>query len=844
MSPGHAAFTRKETASVRTPTLCEEEGTERMQETGRGSHVAMLDQGALLRVSDAVVVLDGDGMVTLVSPAVEEVFGWPPADLLGTGAMHHVAAQDRSAVRHALRRVLEAPDSCTQVTYRVRRADDDERWVETTIVNRLDDPEVRGVVATNRDVTDRHRAEDQLRASERRFRKLVQHSSDITLVIDREFRMTWVSPAVERVLGHDPDSLVGLDAAALLHPEDLERAKERMVTVLAGGRVRGSLNARVAHADGTWRHVGVVATDLTDDPDVGGLLLNVRDITGRVEAQQESDRLGRIIEATSDLAIIAEAGRGLTYLNAAGRQFFGLAPDADPSSLQLTERVPAWVRHLWDVEVLPALRVGGRWSGEMAAFDQTGSTVPLSAVFNSHRGPDGSITGVSAIARDMSAQKDFEAQLEHQATHDPLTGLPNRTLLLDRLTMAIGRSARSGRSVGVLFLDLDHFKVVNDSLGHGYGDQLLVRVAERISACLRPGDTVARFGGDEFVVLCEDLVEPTEASTIAERVAVAVSTPAALHDTEVFITASIGIAVADSAGAEPEHLLRDADAAMYQAKDKGRSRTEVFDARLRTRAVDRLELENALRRAVDRREMTVHYQPKADLDSGAIVGFEALLRWAHPERGLLMPADFLGIAEETRLIIPIGNWVTRQACQLLARAQALTGQADLAVCINLSARQLSHPRLAEDVAEILTDTGVDRGTVVLEITESVLMDDVELSQATLERLKDLGLLVAVDDFGTGYSSLAYLRRFPVDLLKVDRTFVDGLGTDPSDSAIVAAVITLAHTLGQRAIAEGVETAEQLTELRRLGCDMAQGYLLSHPLPEAELLDLLATSPRF
>ncbi len=817
-----------------------------MQEAGAGTgtRVGMLDQGALLRVSDAVVVVDRDGTVTYVSPAVEEVFGFGPSELLGPTGTGHVVAQDRQTVKDAFQRVLVHAGASTEVTFRIHRADGEQRWVETSIVNLLDDPDVNGVVTIHHDITDRRRAEDQLRASERRFRKLVQHSSDITLVIDREYRLTWVSPAVQSVLGHDPDSLVGMEAKALIHPDDVDQARMRMLAVRAGDRIHGSLAARVAHADGSWRHVGVMATDLTEDPDVGGLLLNVRDITGRVEAQQASDRLGRIIEATSDLVAIAEPGSGLTYLNAATRQFFGLGADDDATSLQLSGHVPAWVRHTWRSEVLPTLEAEGRWSGEMAAFDHTGRTVPLSAAFNCHRGQDGSIEVISAIARDMSAQKEFEAQLEHQATHDPLTGLPNRALLLDRLSMALARSTRSGRTVAILFLDLDHFKVVNDSLGHGYGDQLLVRIAERLSESLRPGDTVARFGGDEFIVLCEDLEDPAEATSISERVATAVSSPAALHDTEVFITASIGIAVAHSTDVDPEHLLRDADAAMYQAKDKGRSRTEVFDARLRTRAVDRLELENALRRAIDRDELTVRYQPKVALASGKIVGFEALIRWDHPRRGLLEPADFLAIAEETRLIVPIGNWVARQACGVLARVQALTGSAEMMACINLSARQLPHPRLAEDFAEILDETGVDPGAVVLEITESVLMDDVALSQVTLERLKGLGLLIAVDDFGTGYSSLAYLRRFPVDLLKVDRTFVDGLGTDPSDSAIVAAVVSLAHTLGLRAIAEGVETAEQLAELRRLGCDMAQGFLLSRPVPEADLLALIADDPRY
>ena len=679
--------------------------------------------------------------------------------------------------------------------------------------------------------------DDAVRLSERRFRKLVQNSSDITLIVDRDEVVQWISPAVERVLGYRPEEVMGLHATDLIHRDDVDEARRRVDVILEGGTFAQSLTVRVRHADGSWRWVGVVATDLIDDPDVGGVLLNVRDISSRVAAQQQSDRLGRILEATTDLVGTWDGGQ-VTFLNHAARRFFGVPSGDDLSGANLRDHVPSWVARTWDQEVVPDLRATGLWSGEVAARDHAGRLVPLSLVVLATADDDGNLALVSGIARDMSERSEFEAKLEHQATHDPLTGLPNRTLLLDRLGVAVGRAERSGRPVAVLFIDLDHFKVVNDSLGHTYGDRLLITIADRLAEVLRPGDTVARFGGDEFVLLCEDLADGDEASAIAERVAAAVSAPVTVDDIEVFVSASIGIAIGRGIRTDPEDLLRDADSAMYQAKDRGRSRAEVFDSQMRTRAIDRLELETSLRRAIERHELRVAYQPQFSLDTGRPVGFEALLRWEHPERGLLLPADFLPIAEEARLILPIGIWTARQACRVLGKAQSLPGHRGLSVAVNLSARQLADPHLPDHIAAILDETAVEPDSVQFEITESVLMEDVEDSQRELQRLRALGVHIAVDDFGTGYSSFAYLRRFPVDVLKVDRSFVDGLGTEAEDSAIVAAVVNLAHTLGMRAVAEGVETVEQLAELRRLGCDQAQGYLLGRPMSDAALLELL------
>jgi diguanylate cyclase (GGDEF)-like protein len=448
------------------------------------------------------------------------------------------------------------------------------------------------------------------------------------------------------------------------------------------------------------------------------------------------------------------------------------------------------------------------------------------------RGAGGHCTHLVVVARDETDHRAVEAQLLFHSRHDVLTGLANRVLLVERLRDALQFASRVRNKVGVVFLDVDNFKVVNDSLGHEAGDQLFVAAAHRVERVLRFGDTLARFGGDELAIVCADVVGPDEVRTVAERVARAFDEPFALGDSEVFVSVSMGIAVSDGANDTPERLLRDADAAMFTAKALGRDRVEVFDDAMRARAVERLEIEKSLRRALLRNELRVHYQPLVQFDSSEVIGFEALLRWQHPERGLLNPADFLGIAEETGLIVPIGAWVLHEVCRQAAlwAADASPESGPLGVAVNLSARQLSHPDVVATVAEALAVSGLPPNLLVLEITESVLMTDHELAVTILHALRSLGVRLSVDDFGTGQSSLGYLKTLPVHSLKIDRSFVDGLGTDPDDSAIVAAVVHLGHALGLTVTAEGIETPLQLSELRTLGCDLGQGFYFARPQP--------------
>jgi diguanylate cyclase (GGDEF)-like protein len=444
---------------------------------------------------------------------------------------------------------------------------------------------------------------------------------------------------------------------------------------------------------------------------------------------------------------------------------------------------------------------------------------------------------LSRTLRYAIERKRSEVQLAHMALHDPLTGLPNRALFLDRLGVALDRSRRTSASVAVLFLDVDNFKEVNDRLGHAAGDRLLTGLADRMRAMLRPMDTVARFGGDEFTFLFEDLASEREVVLIADRISRATSVPIRLEDAETSITVSIGIAMVGDPAVLPESLIREADAAMYRAKELGRSRYELFDEASRQRAMERLELEAALRHAVDRSELRVHYQPKVSLSDGiGVIGFEALVRWEHPERGLIAPAEFIPLAEETGIVLAIGEYVLGEALRQIARWRL--SKPDVTVSVNLSARQLEDTGLASMLAGAMRATDVDPDALCLEISERAVMLKPEVSTRALQGLKTVGVRIAIDDYGTGTSSLTSLKRLPVDTLKIHESFVSGLDGNPEDASLVSAVVELGHALGLNVVAEGVETDRQLQELRAMRCDGAQGFLFGKPVPEDEANALL------
>jgi diguanylate cyclase (GGDEF)-like protein/PAS domain S-box-containing protein len=452
---------------------------------------------------------------------------------------------------------------------------------------------------------------------------------------------------------------------------------------------------------------------------------------------------------------------------------------------------------------------------------------------------EGLATGAVVVFRDVSAAQAMSLQMAHSAQHDYLTGLPNRMLLNDRISQAIALAPRHTNQVAVLFLDLDGFKHINDSLGHPVGDQLLQSVGRRLVECVRASDTVSRQGGDEFVVLLSEAEQWEDAAIVATRMlqAVAEAHPIDLHD--LHITTSIGVSVYPDDGRDAETLIKNADTAMYQAKENGRQSYQFFKPDMNVRAVERQSIEESLRRALERDEFVLHYQPKINLRTGAITGAEALIRWIHPERGVVSPAQFIPIAEDSGLILPIGNWVLREACEQ-ARAWVDEGLPVATMAVNVSAMELRNDRFLDGLSRILEDTGLAQSSLELELTESVLMKHAESAASILHTLRERGVQVALDDFGTGYSSLSYLRKFPIDALKIDQSFVSQISTDDDDTSIVTAVISMAQGLRLRVVAEGVETAEQLAFLQDHGCDEAQGYYFSRPVPAKQFAELLRT----
>jgi len=451
-------------------------------------------------------------------------------------------------------------------------------------------------------------------------------------------------------------------------------------------------------------------------------------------------------------------------------------------------------------------------------------------------------TRMAGSQSDVTHRKLAEEQLAHRAFYDPLTNLPNRALFIDRLRQALRRaSRRKDYLFAVLFLDIDRFKMVNDSLGHMAGDRLLVMIARRLELSLRPGDTVARLGGDEFTVLLDDIRDVTDATRVADRIQRELEMPFNVGGQELFTSASIGIALSATGYEKPEDILRDADTAMYKAKSLGKARYSMFDTGMHERAVVLLQLEADLRRAIERSELRVHYQPIVSLQTGRIAGVEALARWQHPVRGLVSPAEFIPIAEETGLIMPIGRWVLVEACrQMVAWRDAFGPDYPLEVAVNLSGRQLALPDIVAQIGEVLRETGLEPARLRLEITESVVMEHPEVVSTMLQELRLLGVKLSIDDFGTGYSSLAYLQRFPADTLKIDRSFVSPMGSRGENSEIARTIVTIGHNLGMRVVAEGVETAEQLAHLRGLDCEGAQGYFISKPLSSEDAALLIAS----
>jgi diguanylate cyclase (GGDEF)-like protein/PAS domain S-box-containing protein len=732
---------------------------------------------------------------------------------------------------------------------------------------------------------------DQISEGGEDYRRLIERLPAIVYAseLGEHGRWRYVSPQIEDILGYTPEEWLADPSlwSRLLHPEDRERALEQETRRTIGNRNPPPLDYRMLTRDG--RVVWILDEAVLEPDELGvpvwhGVLY---DITERKKVEQELRRVaaqqaavarlgGRALKDGEPEELMDEAVDLLTEIEGVegacvwevgrdGRRLRlraglrGRLNGSERASAARDSHAGAALEsqlHVivddWSTEARfsmpPALRVMGVRSSLAVPIE--GKQQPF-GVLDVHSTEPNRFTpqdvhflqASANVLADAIERHIADQALRHRVLHDSLTGLPNRLSFVDSLSDALHRSTASGSPVGILFLDLDNFKLINDSMGHHAGDELLRAVAPRLRSHLRPGDIVARFGGDEFGILVDRLADEEEAVAIADRIAVAFAEPYTMHGVDHFVSASVGIAVARPSSREPvdaDLLIRDADAAMYRAKELGRARCELFDAEMRAGALRRLELERELRHALERNQLELHYQPLIALRGGEITGLEALVRWRHPERGLLDPGDFVSIAEDSGMIEPIGRWVQESAChQILEWHELRPDQRPFDVSVNLSARQVTSRELVASIEEILGGTGLDPVHLRLEITESALVEESATARGTLEALSELGVGLVLDDFGTGYSSLAYLNRFPFDALKIDRSFVDALGIEQERTAIVEAIIGMARALALDVIAEGVENEAQLSELRRLGCDYAQGHLFSRPLPAEKISALLS-----
>ncbi|WP_318556747.1 EAL domain-containing protein [Geobacter anodireducens] len=667
---------------------------------------------------------------------------------------------------------------------------------------------------------------------------LLRQMVDGVITFGEDGMIRSLNPAAERMFGYRDAEAAGMAIDCLLSADG---GYFRFAAQASGGQGTRQLAYEL---EGIRRDGNRFVADLSVSRIVfegrRAVIGIVRDITARKRDEQNLLVFKRAIESSVNGITITDAVNGenlIIYVNPAFERMTGYAGHEvlgkNPRFLRGNDRDQVELRKL-------AMALEERREGYFVLrnYRKDGSQFMNELYVAPVRDRDGAVTNYIGIMNDISDQRRYEEQLVYQANHDPLTGLPNRNLLQDRLGQALAlESSRRRNPIGVMFLDLDNFKKINDTLGHTVGDMLLKAVANRLRNCVRGGDTVSRLGGDEYILILPNVKEMHDVTTVAKKLIGLFSTPFLLMGHELYITASIGIALFPSDGDTVDALLKNADAAMYHAKEQGKNNYQFYSEEMNTRVFERMALETSLHRAIRQQEFLLYYQPRVDLRTGRISGVEALVRWNHPEMGLVSPARFIPLAEETGLIVPIGEWVLRTACAQ-NKAWQEAGLPPLRMAVNLSARQFRQENLIQMVADVLAETGLDPRWLELELTESLLMERAEQSVSILRSLADMGIDIAVDDFGTGYSSLGYLKRFPITNLKIDQSFIRDIASDPDDAILVRTIITMAHGLGMKTVGEGVESLEQVDFLCRHGCEEVQGYYFSRPLTAEGCEELL------
>lgn len=759
-----------------------------------------------------ITLVNSTGVAMLGAKSADELIGREIADLVDQGSRVHVTENLHQLMAEH-----------TRVPVRFIRLDGQAVETEASALS-FDDERGDAIMLVARDVTERKRAERAARESEERFRTALENAADAIFIHDLDGRILDINDHACSVLGYSREELLALDMCSI--EQTLDKREARAMWRGLGSETL-TIDGIHQRSDGTCFPVEV-HIDQFGSGNQRMIIALARDVTERKRAEDVLRLAATVFETTTEAIMVTDAENRVKAVNPAFTRITGYSVveilGRNPNILASGRHDRGFYEDMWR-----RLSETGHWEGEIWNRRRSGEIYPewlsIATIFDD----DGAVVERVALFTDITKRKKDEEQIRRQANFDALTGLPNRTLFLDRLSRAIAQSKREARTVGLLFVDLDRFKTVNDSLGHIFGDRLLEQVAGRLTGCVREADTVARLGGDEFTIILADIRREQDAATVAEKIIERLGQPFMIEGHDLFIGASVGITIFPTDADDAATMLRNADIAMYRAKEAGRNGYRFFTPEMNTHAVERMRLERDLRRALERGQFSLHYQPIVDLDSGEVVSAEALIRWHHPERGTVAPDQFIPLAEETGMIGPIGEWVIWTACAQAKRWHD-AGHDRLGVSVNLSSRQLKLGLTVETVKRALTETGIDPKRLTFEITESMLMDDTEHSIAWLNSIKALGINLSIDDFGTGYSSLSYLKRFPVDTVKIDRSFVRDITDDPEDAALVSAIIAMTHSLHMRVVGEGGETEDQVEFLRKQGCKLVQGFFYGRPEP--------------
>ena len=783
---------------------------------------------------DAIISTELDGTVTSWNRGAERIYGYSAVEALGRHISFCYPPEKRIKVNAFLQRVANGEAIERFDTQHLTK---NGTTIDVSLsVSAIKDGtgKIVGVSGIARDVTARRRTARQLH-----LRSAALEAAATGIVItDRHGAIVWANHAFTTMTGYSKEEVLGKNPRLLKSGEQPESYYAELWSTISQGKVwQGEIVNR--RKDGTTYTEEMTITPVTQDlgsaTDTHFIAIK-QDITERKKSEEELQRLASIVEFSEDAIIGKNIDGVITSWNRGAEKIYGYTRDEvvgrDLSFLLPPERqaeIQAIMERVLSGQPIECL--------ETQRLTRIGSAIDVSLSVSPIKDASGHIAGASTIARDITQRKAAEKQIQFLAYYDALTGLPNRTLLQDRLTRALASARRRKDKVALLFLDLDRFKTINDSLGHSVGDLVLQQVAERLKKWAREQDTVARVGGDEFLIVLTAVKEPADAAVAAERLMNTMNAAYVVQGHSLGISCSVGISIFPEHGAEGETLIKNADAAMYSAKESGCNNLQFFTKDMNAQAVERLALENGLRLALDKKELFLVYQPQIEIATGRIIGLEALLRWQHPELGLVPPDKFIRIAENSGLIMPIGEWVLRTACSQTRKWQD-EGLLAVSVAVNVSSVQFRQAGFCELIRRVLHETGLAPQYLELEITESLLLSNEDVMLSVLQELKAMGLKLAIDDFGTGYSSLSYLRQFPVGKLKIDRSFIRDIAVDPDDAAITTAIISLAKSLNLKVIAEGVEDEAQMTFLTAHRCDEIQGYYFSKPLTVDKVADKL------